>query len=1016
MSSGFSKRLGVPIEKPGLSFHTERRKRESLSQEEPDDPETMIGHVESEEPTLLIHKRKYIDIIASPQKNAKDINRSSRQYTSKDKSTNDSLNMVVSNEDEEQEEKEEEDTKEKLIYPDEKNKLFSKSNNSRKSNQRKIASAMDLLEGTEGRKRKNSAEIDINLSKDKVSIDDSSKHRLKESTQRKREKRQLDFSSTPHIPSIEVYHDKYIETKHKSETNDGKISKSSRSRRISKQFADLEQKFGKNENSDNKSLTDLDDGEDCDIVLVGDKDNKKEVDALQELLTGNDDAKDDLSISKHSSPFKTDESRTLWGKKMSSSSFKFNKNNDKSPISIFDDHKSPFFTPKKNKNEDEFEDIGRVENLRNSTEKKLFSAKNLLHNVYSSSKANKKTTILSTPENLEMSPSSSQKLNPALEQSPLYMKKPHPRMTKNDKLRQIAREKSIKEQEELLELEERERRLQREKDLINKTKEDAEKLNRKLISTDICEIIDVDEESIDSKNTFETKVSHKKLFTYPEDSKVNSITVFSDDFRRLDDEVLLNDTVIEFYLNYIYNELITSDTMVNSYIFNTFFYSKLSSMIDKQFSRKRNLDEFKEKLLQSYEKDSDVALQDKLSKSSSSSSVSNFNDDTKKDTKSNSSDETSKNCLPNELLEIKKWTEKINGGLFRKKYLIIPINEDYHWYLAIVYNPYALIDEEDDSDMSDSNISIGEYESVDSPPLSQSSIKNDLISKIDDEPTDLNNDSTMEEIKSPTFEASRSNLDHGFVESSTEVIPSTDSNVDDNVVNKADYVNNVSATTEFEALEPINGNSNKPGTENKEDNDEIDVDLCNSNSLGDEVMAKNLQTQFNTERPRRSTRGRTINLEHDSFFTSSYSTLAKSRTRKQKMTMEQRKKLSSKCIVIILDSLKLPHNKTVRKLKMFLELEALLRFPEKVFNMKKLEHFHVPVPSQNNLSDCGVFLLNYVEKFLKNPSLVFSQLVYDKVGENWFESNQIKEKRKEIKRLMLELSGTNAKLLYKQSF
>ncbi|KAF8317829.1 uncharacterized protein EI90DRAFT_3133605 [Cantharellus anzutake] len=34
---------------------------------------------------------------------------------------------------------------------------------------------------------------------------------------------------------------------------------------------------------------------------------------------------------------------------------------------------------------------------------------------------------------------------------------------------------------------------------------------------------------------------------------------------------------------------------------------------------------------------------------------------------------------------VHKWTSKFN--LFDKRYIIIPVNEDFHWYLCIIYNP-----------------------------------------------------------------------------------------------------------------------------------------------------------------------------------------------------------------------------------------------------------------------------------------------------------------------------------------
>jgi len=52
-------------------------------------------------------------------------------------------------------------------------------------------------------------------------------------------------------------------------------------------------------------------------------------------------------------------------------------------------------------------------------------------------------------------------------------------------------------------------------------------------------------------------------------------------------------------------------------------------------------------------------------------------------------------CLPLLLSSPQKGYEKVSKwakcDIFSKKYLIIPINENYHWYLAIVYEPEHVI-------------------------------------------------------------------------------------------------------------------------------------------------------------------------------------------------------------------------------------------------------------------------------------------------------------------------------------
>lgn len=39
---------------------------------------------------------------------------------------------------------------------------------------------------------------------------------------------------------------------------------------------------------------------------------------------------------------------------------------------------------------------------------------------------------------------------------------------------------------------------------------------------------------------------------------------------------------------------------------------------------------------------------------------------------------------------VKRWTRKVD--IFKKRFIIVPVNESYHWYLAVIYNPQATLD------------------------------------------------------------------------------------------------------------------------------------------------------------------------------------------------------------------------------------------------------------------------------------------------------------------------------------
>ncbi|KAI3640254.1 hypothetical protein MIR68_001132 [Amoeboaphelidium protococcarum] len=121
----------------------------------------------------------------------------------------------------------------------------------------------------------------------------------------------------------------------------------------------------------------------------------------------------------------------------------------------------------------------------------------------------------------------------------------------------------------------------------------------------------------------------KLLFKFPFSGK-HRIHVTDHDALRLHDPEFLNDVVIEFYLDYIFSTRVNPIWQQKAYVFNSFFYKVLTEKgHDKQ------------------------------------------NDE-------------------NRYLSVKEWTNK--ADVFSRDFLIVPVNENFHWYLAIIAYPHRLID------------------------------------------------------------------------------------------------------------------------------------------------------------------------------------------------------------------------------------------------------------------------------------------------------------------------------------
>ncbi|BGP27982.1 SUMO deconjugating cysteine peptidase Ulp2 [Rhodotorula toruloides] len=110
------------------------------------------------------------------------------------------------------------------------------------------------------------------------------------------------------------------------------------------------------------------------------------------------------------------------------------------------------------------------------------------------------------------------------------------------------------------------------------------------------------------------------------------------DIKRLKPNEFLNDTLIEFGLKHVMHDVLKADERrpddeklaPKIHLFNSFFYSQLSTRKDK--------------------KNDPYAL-------------------------------------------VEKWTKKVD--IFDKRFIVVPINEHFHWYLAIIYNPAAILREYD---------------------------------------------------------------------------------------------------------------------------------------------------------------------------------------------------------------------------------------------------------------------------------------------------------------------------------
>lgn len=316
------------------------------------------------------------------------------------------------------------------------------------------------------------------------------------------------------------------------------------------------------------------------------------------------------------------------------------------------------------------------------------------------------------------------------------------------------------------------------------------------------------------------------------------------DLERLDDDIFLNDSLIDFYLIYLFEQAKIPANKV--YFFNTHFYTTLTRPV------------------------------------SGEKSAINY-------------------------AGVARWTAR--EDIFNYDYIVIPINESAHWYLAIICNVNN-IDRKDNIDKS----------STSSPPAlehTSNPIPQPSHKRVGD----------MLALPAPF-----NSLDEAFVTEDDEDIV-----VYDKEESKLNLVDAEAVEFDDDAKEPtVEGVSvrESPAEETTRMRELSLAELVPKGVLGETISAP----------------------------------LSAKKKSKQKSGPALRKYDLEAPLIVVLDSLENTHPRAVRVLRDYLLEEGRAKrnieatIPQRTFYVKA-NH----IPMQENFSDCGVYLLGYAQKFFANP-------------------------------------------------
>lgn len=359
----------------------------------------------------------------------------------------------------------------------------------------------------------------------------------------------------------------------------------------------------------------------------------------------------------------------------------------------------------------------------------------------------------------------------------------------------------------------------------------------------------------------------KRPLTYPKVGKKKTTVEWSD-LERLDEGEFLNDNLISFYLRYLEQRLEEErpELAKRVYFFNTFFFATLTNT---HKGRKR------------------------------------FNYE-----------------------GVQKWTRSVD--LFTKDYIIVPINEQAHWYLAVICNLPALDrDMSTPEDEATSPIEDGRAVSKQRPGQTE-----ERASSPTNQPRGNESERLIVSAKEPNERETRNSFSQMSLENDAR-LPAGD---------------------ELGLYDTEGPEKPRPTSEDKEMLDSQIEGTMPAFTISKEVgdhPAPSGKRDDEVEDP----------IEDQD---ESPKAAAKSRKSKRKSLPAPITKLDpKKPAIITFDSLGQTRGQTIRILKDYLREEAKakrgMEFEEsqmKGINAKR-------IPQQDNFSDCGVFLLGYVDTFLR---------------------------------------------------
>ncbi|XP_046586106.1 uncharacterized protein LOC107224533 isoform X1 [Neodiprion lecontei] len=338
------------------------------------------------------------------------------------------------------------------------------------------------------------------------------------------------------------------------------------------------------------------------------------------------------------------------------------------------------------------------------------------------------------------------------------------------------------------------------------------------------------------------------IMVYPPPPAKGGIAINTEDYACLGEDQFLNDVIIDFYLRYLTLEVLSEEDQNRTHVFSSYFYKRLTSP-------------------HAPAADTGVPLSPAAKRHA----------------------------------RVQKWTKNVN--IFEKDFIVIPINEHAHWFLAIICFPGF----------------VG---------------KVPIISSVSKECENKKKTQKSKKAKELKLQA--------VTIGNTTITP-------------------VTATI---TLDPGDEGSERDEAEGDDDEMEMESD--------DEDETEDGETE--TKPPQKP----------------------------REPTPVQNEIVKLPCILIFDSLAGASRSRVVATLRDYLSCEYLAKMgTEQVFSKDTIKGASPKVPQQSNFTDCGVYVLQYVESFFSNPIKNYTLPI--KTLKQWFEEIIVTRKREELSKLLVRL-------------